>query len=54
MLGYFVELAGKTRALPIDKLELVPPLIDPEDPDFEYLRQLVAEALVIPTPSPAP
>ncbi|MFM9877589.1 MAG: LCP family protein [Rhodoglobus sp.] len=47
MLGYFVELAGKSRALPVDKLELVPDTgVDPEYPDFAYIRELVAAALV--------
>lgn len=42
-LGYFVNLASKTRALPIGSLELVPANdIDPEYPDFDYVRQLVA------------
>lgn len=58
MLGYFVELAGKSRQLPVDTLELVPESgVDPEYPDFEYIRQLVAEALaptVEETPTPAP
>ena len=49
-LGGFVELAGKTRTLPINSIELVPPLVDPEYPDFAYIHQLVAEALVIPEP----
>ncbi|EAR24838.1 cell envelope-related transcriptional attenuator [marine actinobacterium PHSC20C1] len=44
-LGYFVNLASKTRTLPIGSLELAPSNdIDPEFPDFEYIRQLVAEA----------
>ncbi|MEQ1735405.1 MAG: LCP family protein [Rhodoglobus sp.] len=48
MLGYFVELAGKSRQLPIDALELVPESgVDPEFPDFAYIRQLVLEALVL-------
>ena len=53
MLGYFVDLAGKTRALgDPSSLELVPPLIDTEFPDFPYIHQLVDEALYIPTPEP--
>ncbi len=52
MLGYFVDLAGKSRVLPVDKLELVPPLIDPENADFGYIHQIVAEQLVIPTDAP--
>lgn len=48
MLGYFVELAGKSRELPISTLELVPDTgVDPEFPDFEYIRLLVSEALVL-------
>ena len=49
MLGYFVDLAGKSRVLPVDKLEIVPPLIDVAQPDFDYIHQLVAKQLVIPT-----
>jgi len=56
MLGYFVELAGKSRELPVDTLDLVPDNgVDPEYPDFDYIRQLVAEALaptVEETPAP--
>jgi len=44
-LPYFVNLASKTRALPIGSLELVPANdIVPELPDFEYIRELVAAA----------
>lgn len=49
MLGYFVDLAGKSRVLPVDKLEIVPPLVDVAQPDFDYIHQLVAKQLVIPT-----
>ena len=56
MLGYFVELAGKSRELPVDTLDLVPDNgVDPEYPDFDYIRPLVAEALaptVEETPAP--
>ncbi len=52
MLGYFVELAGKAREQEINKIELVPPLIAVDDGDFEYVHQIVAEALVIATPAP--
>ncbi len=56
MLGYFVELAGKSRQLPIATLELVPDTgVDPEFPDFEYIRLLVSEALVLtPEETPSP
>lgn len=52
-LGYFVDLAGKTKDLPITDVELVPANdVDPESPDFDYIRQLVAEATA-PAPDPA-
>ncbi|WP_369523965.1 LCP family protein [Salinibacterium soli] len=44
-LGYFVDLAGKTRELPIAQLELTPVNdVDPEYPDYPYIHQLVADA----------
>lgn len=45
MIGYLTDLADKTRVLPIENLELVPPLILSEDPDFELARSEVAEAM---------
>jgi LCP family protein required for cell wall assembly len=54
MLGYFVNLAGKTRELPIIDVPLTPDSgFDPEDPDYEYARQLVQQALVPATEEPA-
>lgn len=54
MLGYFVDLAGKTKQLPIVDVELVPENdVDPEDPDYEYIRQLVQEAVYPPSPEPS-
>lgn len=50
MLGPLVSLAGKTKSIPIETTEFVPPLIDPEYPDIEYIHQLVDEALVIAEP----
>ncbi|WP_286311897.1 LCP family protein [Agromyces mangrovi Wang et al. 2018] len=51
MLGYFVDLASKTQELPIVDLEMVPASgIEPEDPDYEYIRQLVDEAVFPPEP----
>ena len=42
-LGYFVELASKTKDLPLTSVELIPDNgVDPEDPDFDSIRQLVA------------
>ena len=46
-LAYFLDLALKTKDLPIDNVELVPPLIDPEDPDWATVRQSVTDALVL-------
>ncbi|MFD4423028.1 LCP family protein [Agromyces sp. NPDC058484] len=48
-LGYFVDLASKTKALPITDIELTPVNdIDPEEPDYEYIRQLVSSAVFPP------
>lgn len=52
MLGHFVGLAGKAREQSIASLELVPPLVDPAYPEFDYIHQLVQEALVLSTPAP--
>jgi polyisoprenyl-teichoic acid--peptidoglycan teichoic acid transferase len=53
MLGYFVDLASKTKELPITDLELTPTNdVDPEDPDYEYIRQLVTAAVFPPTEEP--
>lgn len=52
VLGQFVELATKSRSQEIATLELVPPDVDPDGPDFAYVRELVASALVITTPDP--
>lgn len=52
VLGQFVDLASKSRSQDIATLELVPPDVDPEDPDFAYVLQLVSAALVIATPDP--
>jgi LCP family protein required for cell wall assembly len=53
MLPLFVELVQKTRALPLTKLELVPPEIVTHDPDYDLIHSLVAEA-VKPQPSATP
>jgi hypothetical protein len=56
MLGYFVNLASKTKSQPLGTVELVPENdVDPEDPDYEHIRQLIDTALAPPpsaTPSP--
>ena len=53
MLGYFVDLASKTKELPVTRVALVPPEIEPEDPDWEYARELIAIALTPPAPRSA-
>lgn len=52
MLGYFVDLGMKTRALPVGQLELVPPTIDPIKPDYAQIHQLVQQAVAPATPAP--
>ena len=56
MLGYFVNLAAKTKSQPVGAVELVPANgIDPEHPDYAKIRQLIATALAPPpSKSPAP
>ncbi|WP_338145461.1 LCP family protein [Cryobacterium sandaracinum] len=56
MLGYFTHLASKTKALPIQSVELVPENdVDPEDPDYDVIRSLIEAALIPPpTAEPAP
>ncbi|WP_241985882.1 MULTISPECIES: LCP family protein [Cryobacterium] len=56
MLGYFTHLASKTKALPIQSVELIPENdVDPEDPDFDVIRSLISAALAPPvTEEPAP
>ena len=55
MLGYFVTLAQKTKSLPINSVNLTPDNdVDPTDPDFDYIRQLIDTALApAPTETPA-
>ncbi|GAA2242430.1 LCP family protein [Herbiconiux moechotypicola] len=53
-LAYFVDLALKTKDLPIENVELTPPLIDPEDPDWDLVHQTVADALVLSTATDTP
>ncbi len=53
-LGYFVDLASKTKSLPLQTVELVPDNgVDPDNPDFAYIRQLVATG-VAPVPAATP
>src|SRR5690606_5037602 len=53
MLPYFAELALKSKDEPITTIELTPEDgVDPEEPDFAYVRELVNTALHPPTPTP--
>ncbi|WP_345763809.1 LCP family protein [Diaminobutyricibacter sp. McL0608] len=54
MLGYFVDLGLKTRKLPVQQVELVPPAIDPQNPDYTQIHQMVKTALAPKTSTPAP
>ena len=55
MLGYFTNLAGKTKELPVGAVELVPANnVDPQDPDYDYIRSLIDAALHPVTETPAP
>jgi LCP family protein required for cell wall assembly len=45
MLGYFVQLGLKTKGLPVSSVEMVPPAIDPTDPDYDLVHSMVREAL---------
>ncbi|TFC19182.1 LytR family transcriptional regulator [Cryobacterium algoritolerans] len=54
MLGYFVNLASKSKALPIKSVELIPDNnVDPENPDYGVIRDLIATSLA-PPPSATP
>ncbi|MEO8262542.1 MAG: LCP family protein [Pseudolysinimonas sp.] len=47
MLAHFVELASKTRELPIEKLNLVPPEFDGVNPDFAYIQSRVDDLTAV-------
>lgn len=53
MLGVLGDLAVQSREHEIVRLELVPPLVDNQFPDFARVHQLVLEA-VAPRPMPSP
>jgi LCP family protein required for cell wall assembly len=48
MLGIFVDLADKSRALPLAQLDLVPPDFDTSNPDYDRIHQAVRDSLVRP------
>ena len=55
MLGYFTNLAMKSKEQPISSVELTPANnIDQDDPDFDEIRTLIRADLYPPTATPAP
>jgi len=52
MIGTFLELAVKARDEQVVSVEMTPPNVDPEYPDYAYISQLVRENMVQPTPDP--
>ncbi|MDJ0350947.1 LCP family protein [Cryobacterium sp. PH29-G1] len=56
MLGYFVNLASKTKELPVISVPMIPDNgVDPENPDYAAIQAMVAKALApAPTATPTP
>ncbi len=54
MLGAFVDLATRARDEEITSVEMVPPNVDPEQPDYPYMLELVAAATVLTPDDDAP
>lgn len=55
MLGYFVDLAGKTRELPVSTVELTPDAgVDPAYPDWDLVHALIQDAITTATAEPTP
>ncbi|WP_022881555.1 LCP family protein [Gryllotalpicola ginsengisoli] len=55
MLGYFVDLALKTKKQPVVSLDLVPPLVpDPTNPDWDAIHGYVQRTLKTGSPTPTP
>ncbi|PRI10325.1 transcriptional regulator [Leucobacter massiliensis] len=50
MLGRFVDLADKARGFDPVNVELVPPAVDPDNPDYATIRQLVADGVAAASP----
>lgn len=51
MLGRFVDLAAKAREHTPVNVELVPPAVDPEYPDFSVIQQLVTDGVTAASPA---
>jgi LCP family protein required for cell wall assembly len=54
MLGRFVDLAAKAREHTPVNVELVPPAVDPELPEYGIIHQLVAEGVAAASPQEEP
>jgi LCP family protein required for cell wall assembly len=54
MLGLFVDLAAKSRKLPVTKLELVPPEFNPAHPDYSKIAAAIDAAIAKGGASPKP
>nr|WP_227412168.1 LCP family protein [Cryobacterium sp. BB736] len=54
MLGLFVDLASKSRELPLVDLELVPPEFNPAAPDYGAIEAALADAFVQSSNPPSP
>ena len=54
MLGEFVDLASKARDQDVVSIEMTPPTIDPANPDYAYMRQLVYDSRSHPDATTAP
>lgn len=54
MLGSFVDLATKAKNFTPVRVELTPPAIDPEYPDYDTVHRLVAAAVAEASPAPEP
>ena len=52
LLPTLIDLALKGRDLDVVKVELTPPAIDPEQPDYAYIHTLVQQTRVQPEPEP--
>lgn len=52
LLPTLIDLAMKGRDLDVVKIELTPPNVDPEAPDYAYIHSLVASTRVVPEPEP--
>lgn len=53
LLPHLMELAEKARTQEMKTIELVPPLVDPEEPDFNAIHQVIQDALHPAPPTPA-